>query len=285
MKPIVLPFDFSPNARAAMACALQLAGSTASGLYVYHVLHESPYKLAAASGETAMDELIRQDEAEKNLALKEEVENLEHVLKTGIDPERIHIKAEYNPLVVEKTIELAVSAGAGLIVMGTHGASGIRKFLFGSNTAHMVARSPVPVLAIPEHYVYKPVRTLLYASDLEHLEEELGRLIPVAISLHAGIEVLHLDYGYNDKKISNEEAESIVRRSAYQFIQLVTRKASLEKPLLKQVRHYLEEKKPDWLVMFTKEKSMWNKLFIGSRTEDMAQSLLVPLLSFKKPED
>ncbi|MBI3138649.1 MAG: universal stress protein [Sphingobacteriales bacterium] len=285
MKTIVLPFDFSPNARAAMACALQLARSTESGLFVYHVLHESPYKLAAASGETAMDDLIRRDETEKTLALKEEVGKLEHVLNTGIDPERIRVKAEYNPLVVEKTIELAVSAGAGLIVMGTHGASGIRKFLFGSNTAHMIARSPVPVLAIPEHYVYKPVRTLLYASDLEHLEEELGRLIPVAISLHAGIEVLHLDYGYNDKKISNEAAADIIRSAAYQFIQLVTRKASLEKPLLKQVRHYLEEKNPDWLVMFTKEKSMWNKLFIGSRTEDMAQSLQVPLLSFKKPED
>lgn len=268
-----------------MAAALQLAACMGSGLFVFHVLHESPYKLAAASGETEMDDLIRRDEAEKTNALKEEVDTLVHTLKTGIDPGRIQVKAAYNPLVVEKTIELAVSSGAGLIVMGTHGASGIRKFLFGSNTAHMIARSPVPVLAIPEQYVYKPVRTLLYASDLEHLEEELGRLIPIAISLHAGIDVLHLDYGYNDKKISNEEAEHVIRNSAYQFIQLVTRKASLEKPLLKQVRQYLEEKQPDWLVMFTKEKSMWNKLFIGSRTEDMAQSLQVPLLSFKKPED
>lgn len=95
---------------------------------------------------------------------------------------------------------------------------------------------------------------------------------------------MHLDYGYNDKKISQTEAETIIRKSPYQFIHFLLREANLNKPLLKQLKSHIEEIKPDWLVMFTKEKSMWDKLFLGSHTEDMSQALPLPLLSFKKPD-
>lgn len=282
MKTIVVPFDFSPDARVALSAALQLAKSTASGIIVVHILHESPFKLAAASGETEMDELIRKDELEKSIALQQETEEMLHSLHMEFPPGQIRIKALYSPLIVEKIIELANGEDAGLIIMGTHGATGLQKVLFGSNTSHMIARSALPVLAIPGNYSYKPAAKFLYASDFENLEAELRQIIPFAIAMNTVIDVLHLDYGPNDKKISTEKARTVILQSPYQYIHLVTREASNIKPLLRQIKQYAEETKPDWLLMFTKEKNNLDKLFMGSHTEDMSQSLPIPLLSFKK---
>ena len=284
MKTIVVPFDFSPNARKALSTALQLAKATASGVMVVHVVHQSPYKLAAAGNESEMNRLIRQDEMDKKIALQQETEEIRQTLSLKFPAGQILQKAVYHPLVVEKIIELANAEDAGMIVMGTHGASGLRKVLFGTNTANMISRSGIPVLAIPGDYEFKPVEKIVYASDLENLEAELKQIIPFAIALNAVIEVVHLDFGENDKKINAEEAEKIIRNSPYQFIHLLIREANLNKPLLRQLKTYTEVISPDWLVMFTKAKSMWDKLFLGSHTEEMSQALTLPLLSFKKPD-
>lgn len=284
MKTILIPFDFSENARKALEYALQLAKVVESNLYLYHVLHESPYKLANAANEQEMEKLIKKDEEEKTRALKEEIYKALLTLKISFPSEKIKVKAEYNPLIVEKIILVANESDADLIVMGTHGASGIKKFLFGSNTSNMIARSDIPVLAIPQHFVYNTVRTILYASDLENPEAELNRLIPFARSVHAGIDLLHFDYGPDEIKKPDEEVAQIIKRTGYLDIRLVKQAADVEVPLLKQIRHFMEMNNPQWLVMFTRERSMWDKLFIGSKTEDMANTLKLPLLSFKKPD-
>jgi nucleotide-binding universal stress UspA family protein len=284
MKTIVVPFDFSPNARTALETALHLAKATASPVLVIHIVHESPYKLAAATNEAEMNRLIRLSEEEHTTALHQEIAEMQRGLSLKFHQGQVTAKAVYNPLIVEKIIALAAEADAGMIVMGTHGASGIKKVLVGSNTAHMISRSTLPVLAIPADYRWKTVEKIVYASDLEHLEAELKQVIPFAISLNAVVELLHFDFGYNDKKISVEEASTIIRHSPYQFIHLLICEGKLNKPLLRQLKTQLDELKPEWLIMFTKEKSMWDKLFLGSHTEDMSQALPLPLLSFKKPD-
>jgi hypothetical protein len=71
-------------------------------------------------------------------------------------------------------------------------------------------------------------------------------------------------------------------KNAYGKIRLVKQKAFLEHTLLKQLRKYLDEQKPQWLVMFTKERSFWDKILLRSKTQDMVNFLQLPLLSFKK---
>jgi nucleotide-binding universal stress UspA family protein len=46
-------------------------------------------------------------------------------------------------------IEAARSAGATLIVSGTHGRGGIARFVLGSVAEHLVRSSPIPVLVVP----------------------------------------------------------------------------------------------------------------------------------------
>jgi universal stress protein A len=46
---------------------------------------------------------------------------------------------------------MAEREGADLIVMSTHGRTGLSHMLLGSVTEKVVARAPCPVLAIPSH--------------------------------------------------------------------------------------------------------------------------------------
>ena len=64
-----------------------------------------------------------------------------------------------------------------LIVMGTKGASGLKKILIGSNTVNVIAKTKVPVLVIPEvarfeNFLNKGKNRIVLATDLDLLENE-----------------------------------------------------------------------------------------------------------------
>jgi nucleotide-binding universal stress UspA family protein len=64
-----------------------------------------------------------------------------------------------------------------LIVMGTKGASGLKRILIGSNTVHVLANTNLPVLVIPEvakfeNFLLKGKNRIVLATDLELLDNE-----------------------------------------------------------------------------------------------------------------
>jgi nucleotide-binding universal stress UspA family protein len=146
----------------------------------------------------------------------------------------------------------------------------------------MISRSDIPVLAIPENFKYTGLDTISFASDLENIGEELKRLLPFVEALKARLNVVYLDYGLDSSNTKQKNAEAVIKKVPYKKIELSTQKATIETSLVDQVKKYLNKNKPDWLVMFTRERSLWDRLFLGSKTEDMSTALQVPLLTFKK---
>jgi nucleotide-binding universal stress UspA family protein len=279
---IVVPSDFSKNATSALRYAIQLAKKLKSQLIVFHCSHMSAYALSAASTEEQMRKLIREDELDKLEKLKQQVKKAYQQLGINKVPVSTKCMVEFNPMVVENTIEIAEKFNAGLIVMGTHGATGIKKFFFGSNTSIMISKSGIPVLAIPENYKFAGLDTICFASDLENVSEELKRVSPFVEALKAKLNILYLDYGLDSGNNKRKNAEAVIKKVSYKKIELVIQKATIETSLVDQVKQYLNKTKPDWLVMFTRERSLWDRLFLGSKTEDMSAALQVPLLTFKK---
>jgi nucleotide-binding universal stress UspA family protein len=283
MSTILVPTDFSKNATAALRYAIRLSKQTKSGLIVFHCSYISAYALSAATSEAQMTQLLKEDEEHKMEKLQEQVSKAYKNLEINKIPASTRCVVSYNPLLVEKTLEIARENKVGLIVMGTHGASGITKFFFGSNTSVMISKSPVPVLAIPEAYKYTPLENMVFASDLENLSAELKTLIPFAQACKSNLAVLYLDYGIDADDTKLKKAQLAIKNAGYKKIKLELQKATLESSLVSQLKKYLAKLKPDCLVMFTRERSIWDRLFLkGSKTEDMSTALRVPLLSFKK---
>ena len=273
MPTIIVPTDFSNNATAALRYAISLSKQMQADLVVFHCSHISAYALAASVTEEQMRKLLRDDEMHKLEKLEEQVAKAYKFAEIDKVPSNIKYIVELNPFLVERTIEIAKENNAGLIIMGTHGATGINKFFFGSNTSIMISKSDVPVLAIPE----------TFASDLENLSFELNQVIPFAETTRSKITVLYLDYGIDADERKLSRGTEVINHMTYKKIKLEKQKATIETSMVGQVRKYISSNNPDCLVMFTRERGLWDRLFFkGSKTEDMSMALSIPLLSFKK---
>lgn len=135
---ILVTTDFSPQARHALEWARTLAGPFNARLVLLHVI--DIFSLAETGWVTAgFDPLhLMREQAQKCMAeLKALVPDAETVVR----------EASPRPAIVDAALEL----NCQMIVMGTHGRSGLAHLLLGSVAEYVVRNSRVPVLTVSMH--------------------------------------------------------------------------------------------------------------------------------------
>ena len=137
MKKILFPTDFSTSGDSALGYATSLARDTGATLLIVHV-EEPP--LAYGGGEMYygvpdpdQTELLKMLEA---VVPTDPNVNFEHRLVSG-DPS-------------DAVVRLAEEEHADLIVMGTHGRTGLKRLLMGSVAEAIVRRAKCPVLTLKD---------------------------------------------------------------------------------------------------------------------------------------
>jgi nucleotide-binding universal stress UspA family protein len=129
---VLCPIDFSAHSRCAFRLAARLAGESSARLIVLHVNQLLPEPLAPGH------------EPGQRLA------KLRHVLArfNPFDP-RIHVEhrlVEGDP--AGEIMRAARAAGCDLIVMGTHGRTGLDRLLLGSVAEDVMRKASCPVLTV-----------------------------------------------------------------------------------------------------------------------------------------
>ena len=164
--PILVPVDFSANSAEAVEQAGDVAESLGSAVILLHVTSRElgVYELA--------NRLARQNKDIPFLGTEEIQAACEQVMEEVIGPQRekdyevlqaflpqrlSHLPVELRVVSgqpFERILETALAEGVGLIVMGTHGRSGLERVALGSVAERVVRLAPCPVLtvkaAIPE---------------------------------------------------------------------------------------------------------------------------------------
>ena len=128
MKTIIAPVDFSEASANALSFAAELSKRAAARLIVINILQKG----------------------ESELETKNKLRSIESEVKNTFGPDlQCESSLEQGDLIntLKKIIE---AQQPDLIVMGTKGASGLKKILMGSNTVNVIANTKVPVLVIPE---------------------------------------------------------------------------------------------------------------------------------------
>ncbi|WP_435066625.1 universal stress protein [Haloplanus sp. C73] len=133
---IVHPTDGSPCADRALDHAIELATQYDAALHLLYVVRE-PATPAAPSVGTVIEEL-EQTGREILDSRRERAEDAGVAVTTHVADGRI--EAEIDSLLTE--------TGADLVVMGTHGRSGLNRYLLGSVAERVLRTSTVPVLAV-----------------------------------------------------------------------------------------------------------------------------------------
>ncbi len=139
-KKILCPVDFSQYTQDVINCAADLAKKYGGELHVMHVVpnmtYFTPYESFLTPENLVAIERNIEDEVESNFTklLKNESVPTKSIIKTGA------------PFV--EIIDYAKSESIDLIVMGTHGHSGIEHILIGNVAEKVVRKSPCPVMTI-----------------------------------------------------------------------------------------------------------------------------------------
>ncbi|WP_408629705.1 universal stress protein [Anaeromyxobacter oryzisoli] len=141
---ILVPIDFSPSARAALEYATFLAGKLDAELEVLHVWEPPGYLgpdtlalLPVGSGEPAWE----QTRAEVQRELEQQL------ARAVARPRAFSVRVEAGEP-SDTILRLAREGGVDLIVMGTHGRTGLSRLLIGSVAEAVLRRSGCPVLTI-----------------------------------------------------------------------------------------------------------------------------------------
>jgi nucleotide-binding universal stress UspA family protein len=133
---ILVATDFSPQAELALEWALRAREKLGASLVLLHVI--DIFSLAELSchavGGDPLLPMLR-DEAKRNMQdWQARVPNAQTVIREGSP----------RPVIVEAAVELECQ----MIVMGTHGRSGLAHLLLGSVAEYVVRYSKVPVLTV-----------------------------------------------------------------------------------------------------------------------------------------
>ena len=143
-KQILVPTDFSGPADAALEYARALAATFGSTIHVVHVL-EAPFVTGPLGVQVFFEEM-----PEVGMRLFEDARTrLRH--RAGSTDSRFSIKSEIvGGTSARAIIDYAGERGMDLIVMGTHGRSGLAHLFMGSVAERVVRSAPCPVLTVRE---------------------------------------------------------------------------------------------------------------------------------------
>lgn len=142
IKNILVPTDFSSLSQSALEYARDLADNMNAAIHILHVIDKSmPFVPGKQNlSETEIAAALEVDARKQLSALIAEAENDTNikvigVIKHGIDFEEI--------------VKYAKEVGADLIVIATHGRTGIMHSLLGSVAEKVIQHAKCPVLVIP----------------------------------------------------------------------------------------------------------------------------------------
>ncbi len=166
MKTVLVPVDFSNVSANALSFAAELCNRASARLVVVNILEKGEEE------EETRDKLISIES------------DLKKSFGSGFQCESSFAHGEF----IQAIKNITSIVQPDLIVMGTKGATGLKKILIGSTTVKVIANVNVPVFVIPElarfeNFLDKGKGRIVLATDLEYLKNEKALYILKEIAL------------------------------------------------------------------------------------------------------
>jgi nucleotide-binding universal stress UspA family protein len=273
MRKILVPTDFSPNALAAFCYAVPFAAQFNADLVVAHVISRPtlPANTPLEVYETVMEgeKQLAWEQMQQQVALKKEALPDDHEVRV--------IPVVISNTFVKGVNQLVAQENAGLIIMGTKGATGLKRLFVGSNTTDLIEHTPVPLLAIPEKAKYRGMKKILVALNLKHWKgtEPLHLLRRIVRACASTVTILTVvppgEEGTTHKVKVQAELEEMLEMVP-SWVEVKGRDA------VASIQSSVDKGKPDLLVLMPQPKSLWQQLFSTSVTYEFVFKPEIPVL-------
>lgn len=276
MKKILVPTDFSPCADKALQFALTIAERSGGEIILLHACD-----LDAGNADNrntgSAHKPITQTAATKLEVLKK------HMVQNH--PVAITVQL-FDGELLDTIQDAEKKLGVDLIVMGTQGASGIKKIIMGSKTAATISKASKPVIAIPANYNGTGIKEVLLAINTAN--EDMKCLEPVfQLATLFSARVRLVIYSNTEEAVTYIDDRRTITGMQMKLQEMYGVK-NLETEHLTgndfgdALQTYIDQNGIDLLVMITHQRSGIESLFHKSQTRNMAYQTTIPLLSIRK---
>jgi len=266
MKNILVPTDFSTTADHAARLALEVAQSTNATLYLLHTMEYNYVGPLGMDGtfvahdteKPAIDRMLKEGDQK----LSEYIENL-HVH----DP---HVKKKLglgkpDDVIVQNIDELDID----LVVMGSHGSSGLAEFFIGSNAEKVIRKAKCPVITVKQATKMADIKKIVFASDLietnDHIVAQIKQLQDM---FKADLSIVRVNTPLNFERdaVVKSFKEKLKEKFVFNDVDIETYN---DHTLEEGLRHYADENNVDMIALATHGRKGIGHVVAGSIAEDL----------------
>ncbi len=263
IKTIVVPYDFSECATDALQVASKIARLSGAVIDVVHLYEQLT------------------DFHTENMKVREEIENkLEKVPELpflqGLELRKFMLRQ----MSLTEMFKNERLAEADLIVMGSHGARGL-KGLVGSNTQRVVRQATMPVLVIKHHVEDFELRDVVFASNFSAQDvEKFDAFQPLLDLFDVKIHLVKVNTPKTFERSDDSHkaiAAFLERHELKKFTATIYNDLTIEEGIL----NFSRSIDADLIAMATHGRTGFFHVVNGSLTEDIVNRTNFPVLSVK----
>lgn len=269
---LLVPVDFSDLTEKVLPTAQYLSRVYDAEVHLLHVIEvvQGPLKVFSNF-----------DEEE---ARKKALELMDGVIQLFSDG-----KTEFRKMVkigkpYRKVLEAASEINANAIVMGTHGASGMRELMVGTNTARVIRQAKCPVLSMSRTPDKIGFQKILLPIDLTRESGEKLKL-GIEFAQNFGAELVLLTMLASNKE---EDKKVMRKRMAMAISHIKEHNVPVESMTLlskgnraDQVIEYAHEVGADLICIMTQQELEFKETLLGSHASHVVNHSDVPVFSIR----
>lgn len=275
MKKILVPTDFSEQANYALEVAAQLARKNNGEIYLLHMLDLPLNQIPELGGDTVGN--IPEAMFFMKLAHNKFEEILSQDFLKGIT---IHETVDFHQT-FEGIKNTCKEHDVDMIIMGSHGVSGLKEMFIGSNTEKVVRTSDIPVLVIKNGHENFTVNDFVFASDFKNdSKETYKQAIKLAQAFNSKIHLLFVNTPnkFTTTATANARISDFINDSDYSNYDInIFNDESVEKGIL-NFSHIIGA---DLIGISTHGRQGIAHFFNGSISEDLVNHSKRPVVTFK----
>ncbi|HLT33756.1 MAG TPA: universal stress protein [Aquaticitalea sp.] len=274
MNAILLPTDFSENSWNAIVYALHFFRDTSCNFYLLHINRSRPIAPEYLHTEHVMEvQKISMNSVKTQLlklidTIETKFPNTKHryfaVTDQGFFIESIRRQVD------EKKIDM--------IVMGTKGASGLKRLVIGSNTGAVITKVKCTTLIVPEKAAFNTLDEISFPTDfsLFYGVKTLEPIFEILERFNSSLRILHM--GSSEKNLNMDQLKNKEFLNDY----LNNRKHSFHflsnKKIEESVQCFVESRNIDLIAMVAKNLNYFQQILFHSKVQYMSYHTHVPFL-------
>jgi nucleotide-binding universal stress UspA family protein len=275
MKRILVPCDFSDPAIQAFKFAVEIATQSRGEVILLNVV-----EVPVMHDTMLMPTLYFEEAFFKDTKARAEKKFAQMKDKWAKETKAISTFVEFGAptstiqnFIDEKKIDL--------VVMGTHGATGLREFFIGSNTEKILRTSSAPVIAIKKSVKVSSIKNIVFPNSLNEELEELMMHVKALQNFFKA--TLHLVYVNTPAAFKSDHATKRMLKDFAKRYMLKDFTINVYNDIDQEmgVHNFTKEIGGDLIVMATHGRRGLNHLMSGSIAEDIANHIECPIWTMK----